>query len=185
MLEILERGRAALLYIWIRNTGAWNEDVIAYNLFFNAATLGVSDVSTGSMLLSGNKLSEARGFFEVGEGIGTGRSKGDAAGDTAAGFKPREGGGGGGRFAGVCRSDEDDDERRACTSRVGEPENVFDVARGRGLCAPATVKRSPLALLDFRGSLVFASCSNLDLRLFTAGRDSELISEGFIVKGQP
>lgn len=121
---------------------------------FNDATLGRSDVSIASKLLlerpgkapADTERGLGRAIFELGDGIGTGRINGDGAGD--ADFKPRGGGGGGARLGAACKSEDEEDGRRLCTSGVGDPEKVPDVARGRGLCAPPTPRRSLLPLLD-------------------------------------
>ena len=83
------------------------------------------------------------------------------------------GGGGGARLAGSLRSEEDDDDR-SCPSGPsggGRFRWLLDVAGGRGLEGAVTVNRSV-----FWEDASWASFSNLDLRFFTACRESESMS---------
>lgn len=121
-------------------------------------------LSEGFQLRGGGcSLVSTRGHVS-GSGTGIGRSNGDEDGEGLfKSFAVRGGGGGGGARLGN-RSKEDD-------SRSWESSEGGILLVGRGLGGAATVNESDASCANF---------SNLDLRLFTACKESESISEDSI-----
>ena len=122
----------------------------------------------------------ARGERRV-PGTGTGRRSGDTAGE-GTDFLPREGGGGGARFAVTLISEEDVDWRSGRAERLGGGSSPPTDARVR--CAG----RSGVKCVGLYGAangfttetgavFSWASCSNLDFRLFMEGVGADSISE--------